>query len=374
MNDFSDTTRPPSPAYLRLYRQLKTEILRGAFPYGSRFPSKRVTAAENGVSIITAEHAYALLCEEGYLEARQRSGYFVLFRSSDGFAASPPPPAAAAVSAPSVAGNGTNADENGSETAFPFSVLAQTMRRVLTRYGKTILEKSPNAGMPPLRDALCRYLARNRGIFTDRRRLIIGSGAEYLYSLIALMLGERRLFAIESPSYEKIEQVYRNAGVRCDLLPLGHDGIDSRALAATAAEVLHLTPYRSFPSGVTASASKRYEYLNWVSRGSRLIIEDDFESEFALTPKREETLFALCPDARILYLNTFSKTVSPALRIGYMVLPEPLLPLFEQKAGFYSCTVPTFEQLVLAELLESGDFERHINRVRRAKRRENAGR
>lgn len=93
MNDFSDTTRPPSPAYLRLYRQLKTEILRGAFPYGSRFPSKRVTAAENGVSIITAEHAYALLCEEGYLEARQRSGYFVLFRSSDGFAASPPPPA-----------------------------------------------------------------------------------------------------------------------------------------------------------------------------------------------------------------------------------------------------------------------------------------
>ena len=173
----------------------------------------------------------ALHQTEGYLEARQRSGYFVLFRSSDGFAASPPPPTAAAVSDPSVA-------ENGSETAFPFSVLAQTMRRVLTRYGKTILEKSPNAGIPPLRDALCRYLARNRGIFTDRRRLIIGSGAEYLYSLIALMLGERRLFAIESPSYEKIEQVYRNAGVRCDLLPLGHDGIDSRALAATAAKVM----------------------------------------------------------------------------------------------------------------------------------------
>ena len=133
MNDFSDTTRPPSPAYLRLYRQLKTEILRGAFPYGSRFPSKRVTAAENGVSIITAEHAYALLCEEGYLEARQRSGYFVLFRSSDGFAASPPPPTAAAVSAPSATDNGTSAAENGSETAFPFSVLAKTMRRGLTR-------------------------------------------------------------------------------------------------------------------------------------------------------------------------------------------------------------------------------------------------
>ena len=155
-----------------------------------------------------------------------------------------------------------------------------------------------------------------------------------------------------------------------DVATLTNSGIDSKALADTKADVLHTTPYRSYPSGVTATASKRYEYIRWSEMSARYIIEDDFESEFSVSTKPTETLFALSNHDNIIYLNTFSKTISPSLRIGYMVLPKHLVGHFDKKLGFYSCTVPTFMQYVIAELINNGDFERHINRVRRSKRKE----
>ena len=253
---------------------------------------------------------------------------------------------------------------------FPFPALARVMRRVLADYGESILVKPPNNGCAELREALCRYLARNRGIRVEPDQIVIGSGAEYLYGLVVEMLGNSRIYGIESPSYEKIERVYRSKGVQCDYLPLGQDGIQSDALAATHASVLHITPFRSFPSLVTASASKRGEYLRWVSRPDRFIVEDDYASEFSLLRKVEETVFAAAPMQNVIYMNTFSLTVSPSFRVGYMVLPRRLVSVFGLKVGFYSCSVPAFEQYVLAELLDSGDFERHINRIRRRERKQ----
>ena len=349
------------PAYLQLYRQLRDDIIAGVFGYRGRLPSKRTLAEESGISTITVEHAYSLLCDEGYAEARERSGYFVIFRPSDGFAAP------TALPEPRRREEG----EERERPTFPYSLLSKTMRRVLSTYGETLLEKAPNAGCPELRLALKHYLARNRGIHVEVEQIVIGSGAEYLYGLIVELLGRDRIIAIESPSYNKIEQVYRAAEIRYESLPLTNDGIDSAALAATDADILHTTPYRSYPSGVTASASKRHEYIHWAGRGERYIIEDDFESEFSVSTKPMETLFALSgSNSNVIYLNTFSKTVSPAIRVAYMVLPPKLTAPFAKKLGFYSCTVPTFEQFVLAELLNNGDFERHINRVRRRKRKE----
>ena len=158
--------------------------------------------------------------------------------------------------------------------------------------------------------------------------------------------------------------------IRYEALPLTNAGIDSRALANTKADVLHTTPYRSYPSGVTATASKRHEYIRWSVQNDRYIIEDDFESEFSVSTKPAETLFALSENDHVIYLNTFSKTISSSLRVGYMVLPKHLVEPFERNLGFYSCTVPTFMQYVLAELINHGDFERHINRVRRKIRKE----
>ena len=188
--------------------------------------------------------------------------------------------------------------------------------------------------------------------------------------MIISLLGRDKTYAIEHPSYEKIEQVYRASGVNYELLPLSDDGIESSALSKTKADILHTTPYRSFPSGVTASATKRHEYLRWADKKGRYIVESDYDSEFSVSSKPTETLFSLSKNDNVIYLNTFSKTISPSFRVGYMVLPESLVSLFNEKLGFYSCTVPTFEQLVLTELLNSGSFERYINKVRRFKRKE----
>ncbi|MBR5537738.1 MAG: PLP-dependent aminotransferase family protein [Clostridia bacterium] len=347
------------PIYLQIYQQLKTDIVNGNYPYNTKLPSKRLLAEETETSIVTVEHAYSLLCEEGYIEARERSGFFVVFRTSDGFVL---PSLAMTHRAEPPQARSTGPD-------FPFSVLAKTMRGVISDYGGEILKRPPNKGCVELRHALRQYLAKNRGIVVDIEQIVIGSGAEYLYGLIIELLGRNRVYGIESPSYEQIKQVYHTHEVAYEDLPLSADGIESAALCRTAADILHTTPYRSFPSGVTASAGKRHEYISWAGTGDRFIIEDDFESEFSVSSKPEDTLFALSDADNIIYLNTFSKTISPSLRVGYMVLPQKLLQRFEEKLGLYSCTVPTFEQLVLTQLLENGDFERHINRVRRHKRK-----
>lgn len=350
-----------SPAYLQLYRQVREDIVKEIYPYGSKLPSKRVIAGEVCVSTVTVEHAYALLCDEGYIEARQRSGYFVIFRENDGFAAS--------------ANKGnlhihSSHHHNSTSVEFPFSVLSKTMRKVMSDLGEAILDRSPNAGCVELREEISLYLARNRGIYADPEQIIIGSGSEYLYGLIVELLGRSRKYAIESPSYKKIEQVYGASDVTYDMLTLGNDGIESADLWATDADILHVSPYRSFPSGVSASASKKHEYIRWAGKGRRYIVEDDFESEFSVSKKAEEALFSISAKDNVIYMNTFSKTISPALRVGYMVLPKHLVSEFDEKLGFYSCTVPTYIQYVLAELISGGDFERHINRVRRHKRKE----
>ena len=347
------------PVYLQIYKQIRQDIVNGIYPLGAKLPSIRLLADELAVSSVTVDHAYALLCDEGYVESRERSGFVVIFRKDDCFALT---------------------DEVQTKTIliehkkhdypdFPFSVLSKTMRGIITDYGESILERSPNSGCLQLREAIQRYLAKNRGINVSAEQIIIGSGSEYLYSLIIELLGKNCIFGIESPSYKKIEQVYLAAEVKYEPLPLSKDGIDSAALLHSQATVLHTTPYRSFPTGITASASKRHEYIRWSTKGERSIIEDDFESEFSVSTKPEETLFSLAGQDNVIYLNTFSKTISPSLRVGYMVLPKKLVGVFEEKLGFYSCTVPTFEQYVIARLLQNGDFERHINRVRRDKRK-----
>ena len=352
--------RTQKPAYLTLYEALREEILTGIRPRGSRLPSRRSLARDRGISEITVDHGIELLIEEGYAEARPRSGVYVTYRAGEGFSV----PAQPRRVFPAAVPRSENRD------TFPFPTLAKVMRRVLSDYGEALLVKPPNAGCEALREALSAYLARNRGIRAGKDQIIIGSGAEYLYGLVVEMLGRDRIWGLESPSYEKIERVYRSRGVQCDLLPLGQDGIVSEALQGTKASVLHITPFRSFPTGITASASKRQEYLRWVSAPDRYIVEDDYESEFSLLRKPEETVFAATRLQNVIYLNTFSRTVSPSMRVGYMVLPEKMVPVFREKVGFYSCSVPAFEQYVLAELLKDGEFERHINRVRRRERKQ----
>lgn len=347
-----------TPAYIQLYRQLRRAILDGDYPYGSKLPSKRVLAADTGVSVITVEHAVSLLCEEGYTENRQRSGCYVIFRKSDF--------------------NGEPAVSDGRQASslkphntgdFPYTVLAKTMRRVILDYGERILIKSPNHGCPELRNEICAYLGRSRSMHVEPSQIIIGSGAEYLYGLVAQLFGRETVFALESPSYDKIRKVYESFGNTCEMLTLGTDGINSEELKKSKASVLHTTPFNSFPSGISVGISKKLEYLNWATERSGMIIEDNYDSELTVSGKPEDSLFSMSESGNVIYVNTFSKTIAPSMRIGYMVLPKHMADTFNEKLGFYSCTVPVFDQYVLAELLRGGDYERHVNRVRRRKRK-----
>ena len=351
---YSIDTKSTKSAYMQLYEQLRTDIINSIYKYGEKLPSKRILADETLTSVITVEHAYGILCDEGYIESKERSGYYVTYRKSDFV----PIAETEILDAPS-----NQHHYNASE--FPFSVLARTMRNVISKYGENILIKSPNTGCFELRKAISDYLARSKGINVSHNQIIIGSGAEYLYGLIVQFLGRNKIYALENPSYEKIHSVYKANGAECDLLKLGKDGILTSQLTKTKASVLHITPFRSFPSGITASASKRNEYIKWATDRNAVIIEDDFNSEFTVSTKNEDTVFSLEPKRCVIYVNTFTKTIAPSMRIGYMVLPEELVNSFFNKMGFYSCTVPVFEQYVLAELIAKGDFERHINRTRR---------
>ena len=343
-------------AYWQLYTQLRREILSGEIPRGLRLPSKRLLAEELGVSVITVEHAYALLVDEGYAEARPRSGYYAAFGGPAG--SSPAPRASLAdMSA------GHRAPED-----FPFSTLARTMRTVLSEYDRRILDKSPNRGCRELREALCAWLRRSRGLELSPEQIVVGSGAEYLYGLVVQLLGRDVVYGLEEPCYETIRRVYEANGARCEALRMGPDGIESAALQASRAGVLHVTPFHSYPSGVTASSAKRHEYAAWARARDAVIVEDDYDAELASPTRQIETIASLAPE-RVIYMNSFSKLLAPAMRTAFMVLPEALNEEYRQRLDFYSCSVPVYDQYVLSAFINGGHLERYINRRRRQQKK-----
>ncbi len=347
------------PAYLQLYRMLRKDIVEKVYRLGEKLSSKRTISAETGVSLITVQHSLELLCDEGYLEARERSGYFVAYRTEDFYDRPTPQVTALPSMEPLAIGAG----------AFSYDMLTKTMRRVLQDYGEKLLARTDPQGAWELRVELASYMARNRGMRVDPAQIIVGAGAEYLYSLLGQLFPTQSVIAVEDPGYEKIAKVYTVTEHCVDYLKMGADGILSSELERTRASILHVTPFHSYPSGVNASSSKKQEYLRW-AKPDRYIIEDNYDSELTVSSRMEDPLYSLDEGQHVIYLNTFSKTIAPSIRVGYMVLPEALLQEYQKKLGFYACTVPAFEQYLIAELMRNGEFERHLNRVRRNLRKQ----
>jgi GntR family transcriptional regulator/MocR family aminotransferase len=295
--------------------------------------------------------------DEGYVYARQRSGYYV--QPIQGLSPAIPAPHEPLRLLPMEQPSPEPRD------GFPYSLWFKTLRHVMSEYGPQLVERSPNKGCALLRNAIAAYLLRYRGMHAQPEQIIVGSGSEQLYGTVVRMLGSERLYAIESPSYGQIPAAYQGAGAAVDPLPIGPDGIESAALGRTKATVLHVTPFHSYPTGVTAPAAKRFEYLEWAKTPGRYIVEDDFDSEFFMPGKPLESLYSMDKAGRVIYMNTFSKSLSPAIRMGYMILPPALLPIYDQQLGMYSCTVPPLEQYALGEFIAKGYFEQHLNRKRR---------
>lgn len=371
MLTYSMSQREDTSKYYYLYSAIKEDILSGTLKKNEKLPSKRSLAEHLGVSLITVETAYQMLKEEGYIESRERSGYFVtelriLDRRKDEVRDKIKPQLQLLEKQDRFQGQSVlQIDDTENVNLFPESLYFKTIRSVLTEYGSELLEKAPNEGCVVLRNAIAKYLLRYRGIFAQPEQIIIGSGAEHLYSAVARIFGNEKIYGLENPSYRQIRMAYEGMGAYCELLKMGKEGILSTELEKTKADILHVTPFHSYPSGVTASVRKRQEYLEWAKLRNGIIIEDDFDSEFFMPGKPIDTLYMMDTEQSVIYLNTFSKSLSPAIRIGYMIVPQRWLEQYRKKIGESSCTVPVLEQYVLAEFIDRGYFEQHLNRVRR---------
>ncbi|MBQ9485350.1 MAG: PLP-dependent aminotransferase family protein [Clostridia bacterium] len=340
------------PLYESLYENIKRDVVSGRLKEGEKLPSKRALAERTGVSVITVDAAYGLLIDEGYVYSRERSGFYVGAANGERL------------------GNAFARDfscktAGGTDVDFRFSAFSKIMRKVITEYDRALLVKPPAFGCEELRKAIADYLYRYRGMEVDYENIIIGSGSEYFYGMIVSLLGRYRIYGLEYPSYEKISKVIRAEGAACEFLKMGENGILGEELAGAKASVLHVTPFNSFPTGATADYRKRMEYIEWAKKRNGYIVEDDIDSEFAVGAKPVETVYSLDGGKRVIYLNTFSKSLAPSIRMGYMILPENLTAEYKKRLGFYSCTVPAFDQYVMAEFIGGGHFERHLNRIRR---------
>ena len=340
---------PGMPLCESLYRLLREDIRTGRLSPGERLPSKRALAAHLEVSVITVEAAYEELLSEGYIRSKEKVGYFVEEYRQLPAAPAPPAPVAPPPSAGKVEG-------------FPFSVWSRLQREVVLDYGEKLLLPLPNRGVPELRNAIAQHLASFRGMTVNPENILIGAGTDFLYNLLIQLLGREYVYAVEDPGYGKIRSIYAAGGVRCLSVPMDEFGVRPDCLGT--ARVLHISPSHHYPTGLVTPPTRRRELLSWAERRQGWIIEDDYDSEFRFHAHPMSAMQSMGSD-RVIYMNSFSKSLAPSIRISYMVLPSELMDKFQRELGFYSCTVPSFEQYTLARFLSLGHFEKHINRMRK---------
>ncbi|MDY6268601.1 MAG: PLP-dependent aminotransferase family protein [Selenomonadaceae bacterium] len=388
-----------TPLYAHLYRCIRRDIETGVLAPGEKLPSKRALARHLGISTITVEGAYGQLMAEGYCTSKPKRGVYVseaiqktawmqttpkepslgklppVGMDTQTLGASAPLAVAYTASqqriAPSAIPDPIDfAARSASPDTFPFSIWTRHLRRVVADDAEALLARSPGQGVLALRTAIADHLRRFRGLAVAPEQIVVGAGTEYLYTLLVQFFGRDRRFCVENPGYGRIRRIYEVSGATCLTAGLDAQGVRPQELVAADAHIVHISPSHHFPTGIIMPISRRYELLGWATGApDRYIIEDDYDSEFRLTGRPIPTLMGIDALGRVLYMNTFSKSLTPTIRISYLVLPPALVQPFREKLGFYSCTVSNFEQYTLARFLAEGDFERHIRRMRTLYRR-----
>lgn len=365
------------PAYELLYEEIKNDILTGKLKNKEKLPSKRALAEERRVSVVTVENALAQLLAEGYVTSIQRSGTYVQY-SGEVFS-----PAFAdaqktwhsedffgerqtGIEPPAM---GAEQPAMGAAALFPFSVWARLMRTVILEQGTRLLRPVRQGGVYELRAAISDHLYRRRGIRVSPEQIIIGAGTEDLYTQVIRLLGRELLYATENPCYEATERIYRLNDAKTVRIPLDEQGLSAEALKKSGADVAHISPAHHFPTGIVMPISRRREIMRWAKdQPERYIIEDDYDGEFRRAGIPVPAMFG-SDGGQVIYINTFSQTLAPSVRIGYMCLPPRLLLRWRERLGFCACPVPSFEQYTLAKFISEGYFERHVSRVRKFARR-----
>ena len=359
------------PLYEQLYRRFRADIQSGLLRGGEKLPSKRALCAELGLSQSTVETAYGMLCAEGYVTSRPKSGYYVsdFTPYSTELSARAPLPEPEGRPKPAFDLSTASVDTG----LFPYSSWAKLNKEVLYS-SPELLQRGERQGDGPLREALAEFLREYRGVSCSPGQIVVGAGMEYLTGLLIQLFGRETVFAVEDPGYGSVRSTILGAGGSLRYIPLDGCGMEPEALRASGAEVAYITPSHQFPMGITMPAGRRSQLLGWAAEAEgRFIIEDDYDSEFRYGGRPIPAMQGMDKAGRVVYIGTFSRSIAPSMRLAYMVLPQELLARYRSMPGHSLSTVSRYEQAVMARFISEGLYSRHLRRLcRRYGRRRDA--
>jgi GntR family transcriptional regulator / MocR family aminotransferase len=365
MLTFSLDSNGEKPLYQQLYEYIKGEIRTGRMEYNVKLPSKRKLSAYLNISQNTIQTAYDQLIEEGYIVALAKRGFFVSpldnildldLKSVDNYIED------------QVSGNELEYDfsyHGVDHESFPFTIWRRLTKEAINEYDRNLLKPGSSQGSRELRVSIAKYLRHSRGVNCSPEEIVISSGTESLFQILIQLLGQEYVYGIENPGYEKLNLLFKSNNAKFQTIDIDTKGMKIEEIEKSGADILCITPAHQFPSGGIMPVTRRIKILNWAyEKENRYIIEDDYDSEFKYSGKPIPALFGLDTYDKVIYMGSLSKSLSPSIRVSYMVLPELLLKKYREKLSFIVCPVPTIDQKVLQRFIEDGHFERHINRMR----------
>lgn len=349
------------PMYEYLYQCIKNDIIHQKLKPHEKLPSKRAFAKNQNVSLITIENAYNQLLIEGYIYSIEKKGYFVSVVDY------PTPPNTTPIIIQQVEKKEYLVDLKNNSVSpihFPFSTWSKLTRQVLSSQDEALLKRSPQQGCDILREAIAKHLYAFSGMNVSPSQIVIGAGTEYLYNLVIQLLGRDQIYALENPGHHSISKVYQLNQIQYQYISLDQYGLCVDELLKSHAHIVHISPAHHYPTGITMPIQRRMELLNWANNHQGYIIEDDYDSELRLSGHPIPALQSIDLSEKVIYMNTFTKTLASTIRISYMVLPHHLLELYNKKLSFYACTVSNFEQYTLASFINEHYFDKHITKLR----------
>lgn len=353
------------PLYEQLYVFIKKEITEGRIEFGSKLPSKRKLSDFLKISQITVETAYDQLLAEGYVEVIPRKGYYVLaYEDLEYVQPTEKEPQIIQSEKEEILYHfhpGSIDTRN-----FPFAKWRKYAKNTIDEENHNVLLLGDPQGEIELRQEISRYLYHARGVRCSPRQIILGAGIEILLQQLILLFNKGTVYGVEDPGYHLILRILRGYPNEVRPLEVDEEGVKVRPIEESNIDVVYVTPSQHFPYGTVLSVNRRNKLLNWAAASeNRYIIEDDYDSEFRYSGKTIPSLQSMDQGDKVIYLGTFSKSLMPSIRISYMVLPKHLLTRYTKELAFYHSSVSRMDQEILTHFIKEGEFEKHLNRMRK---------
>lgn len=358
------------PIYEQLYLYIKKEIIAGRILYGTKLPSKRKLADFLKISQNTVETAYEQLTAEGYVGSYPRKGYFVLAYEELEYVQTSEQIKETTKTTQVTYKYDFHPSAIDTEN-FPFSSWRKYAKNTITKENHHLLQLGDSHGEMDFRQEIAHYLYHARGVQCSSEQIIVGAGSEILLQQLLLLFDEKTIYGVEDPGYHLILRILKHFPNEVHPLEVDEEGVKIETIFHKGIDVVYITPSHHFPYGTVLSVNRRNKLLKWaLSEKNRYIIEDDYDSEFRYSGKSIPSLQSMDHSEKVIYLGAFSKSLMPSIRISYMVLPKLLLEKYKEKLSFFhTSSVSRIDQHILTQFLKEGDFEKHLNRMRKIYRR-----